>query len=99
MNTSKDTGPRERVSPSGSHPALQKNVFLKSPENCRSQLLRNLTSFEYAQSIRKRIVDNTTFDLDYYGAVLYQPDDYGTAHVAVVAPNGDAVSVTSSINQ
>lgn len=62
-------------------------------------MLRNLTSKEYAQSIRKRIVDNTTFDLDYYGAVLYQPDDYGTAHVAVVAPNGDAVSVTSSINQ
>lgn len=33
-----------------------------------------------------------------YGAVFYNPSDNGTAHISVLAENGDAVSVTSSIN-
>ena len=30
---------------------------------------------------------------------FYQPEDYGTTHMGVVAPNGDAVAITSTINQ
>jgi gamma-glutamyltranspeptidase/glutathione hydrolase/leukotriene-C4 hydrolase len=30
---------------------------------------------------------------------FYQPEDHGTTHMGVVAPNGDAVAITSTINQ
>ncbi|XP_050298141.1 scoloptoxin SSD14-like isoform X2 [Anthonomus grandis grandis] len=62
-------------------------------------LLSNLTSPKYAESIRKRIMDNTTFqDPSHYGAVYYQKDQHGTAHISIIDQNGDAISVTSSIN-
>ncbi|XP_030764165.1 glutathione hydrolase 1 proenzyme-like isoform X1 [Sitophilus oryzae] len=64
-----------------------------------SELLANLTSKEYAENIRKQIVDNATFDdPKHYGAVFYDKGDHGTAHISIVDQNGDAVSVTSSIN-
>jgi gamma-glutamyltranspeptidase/glutathione hydrolase/leukotriene-C4 hydrolase len=63
------------------------------------QLLHNLTSPAYAESIRKQIKDNSTSDdPEKYGAVFYSKGDHGTAHISVLAENGDAVSVTSSIN-
>lgn len=37
-------------------------------------------------------------DPTHYGAEVEVPDDHGTAHISVLAPNGDAVSVTSTIN-
>ncbi|XP_015838324.1 scoloptoxin SSD14 isoform X2 [Tribolium castaneum] len=64
-----------------------------------SDLLRNLTSHEYAESIRKEIQENSTSnDPKDYGAVFYSKEDHGTAHISVLAENGDAVSVTSSVN-
>ena len=42
--------------------------------------------------------DNTMTDPSEYGAVYYTPDDHGTAHVSILAANGDAVSATSTIN-
>lgn len=44
--------------------------------------------------------DNKTWeDPAHYGAPnSTNPDDHGTAHISVIAANGDAVSVTSSIN-
>lgn len=63
------------------------------------RLVKNLTSPEYAAYIREFISDYETHaNPEYYGAVLAQPDDHGTAHISVLAPNGDAVSVTSTIN-
>ncbi|KAL1494054.1 hypothetical protein ABEB36_009714 [Hypothenemus hampei] len=62
-------------------------------------LLSNLTSAEYAANIREKIWDNTTFqDPKHYGAVYYDKGDHGTAHISIIDQNGDAVSVTSSIN-
>jgi gamma-glutamyltranspeptidase/glutathione hydrolase/leukotriene-C4 hydrolase len=62
-------------------------------------LMANFTNEGYAGFIREKIFDNQTFnDPDYYGAELFVPDDHGTAQVSVIAPNGDAVSVTSTIN-
>jgi gamma-glutamyltranspeptidase/glutathione hydrolase/leukotriene-C4 hydrolase len=64
-----------------------------------TNLLHNLTSPAYAESIRKQIKDNSTSDdPEKYGAVFYSKGDHGTAHISVLAENGDAVSVTSSIN-
>lgn len=63
-------------------------------------MLDNLTSIDYANSIRNKITINTTNnDPKYYGAVMSTPEDSGTSHVSVLAPDGSAVSVTSTINQ
>ncbi|XP_076166612.1 glutathione hydrolase 1 proenzyme [Ptiloglossa arizonensis] len=63
-------------------------------------LVANLTSRDYADTIRKRIKDNVTNNNpEYYGAVTSTIEDSGTSHVSVLAPDGSAVSVTSTINQ
>ncbi|EZA60265.1 glutathione hydrolase 1 proenzyme isoform X1 [Ooceraea biroi] len=63
-------------------------------------VLANLTSDEYAEMIKGRIKDNcTSQDPEEYGAVTATIMDSGTAHVSVLAPDGSAVSVTSTINQ
>lgn len=53
----------------------------------------------YAEGIRSKIFDNMTFqDPEYYGANYSLVEDHGTAHINVLAPNGDAIAVTSTIN-
>ena len=62
-------------------------------------LLNNLTSPDYAEAIRQQIDDLKTYnDPKHYGPSLSLPEDHGTAHISVLAPNGDAISVTSTIN-
>uniref|UniRef100_A0A1B0GEJ3 Uncharacterized protein n=1 Tax=Glossina morsitans morsitans TaxID=37546 RepID=A0A1B0GEJ3_GLOMM len=59
----------------------------------------NLISAQFAQKIRELIRDNETFtDMLYYGANFTNEEDSGTANMAVLAPNGDAITVTSTIN-
>lgn len=58
-----------------------------------------MTSPEWGWSAFQKIDDLKTFnDIKFYGGEFYTPKDHGTAHAAVLAPNGDAVSVTSTIN-
>ena len=41
----------------------------------------------------------TQLNATYYGADFeYVPQDHGTSHVSILAPNGDAVSITSTVN-
>nr|XP_012142275.1 PREDICTED: gamma-glutamyltranspeptidase 1-like isoform X1 [Megachile rotundata] len=63
-------------------------------------LTKNLTSRSYARETRMKIDDHKTWnDPAHYGSVtLSSAKDQGTAHVSVLAPNGDAVSATSTIN-
>nr|CAH7730602.1 unnamed protein product [Callosobruchus chinensis] len=64
-----------------------------------SGLLSNLSSKAYADKIRLKIKDNSTsLDPKEYGAVVYNTDDHGTAHLSILAQNGDAVSITSTVN-
>ncbi|XP_068677719.1 glutathione hydrolase 1 proenzyme-like [Montipora foliosa] len=49
-------------------------------------------------SLRQRIQDNSTHHNVSYYARFYSHADYGTTHVSVLAENGDAVAVTTSIN-
>lgn len=64
-----------------------------------NELVKNLTNVEFAKEIKALINDERTFnDFAHYGANVSVPEDHGTAHVSVLAPNGDAVSITSTIN-
>ncbi|XP_076182889.1 scoloptoxin SSD14 isoform X2 [Ptiloglossa arizonensis] len=64
------------------------------------ELTNSLTSRSFAYKTRMKIDDHQTWDdPTHYGAtMLSAAKDHGTAHVSVLAPNGDAVSVTSTIN-
>ncbi|XP_044005446.1 scoloptoxin SSD14-like [Aphidius gifuensis] len=64
-----------------------------------TEVLGNLTSKEFAKSIRQKIIDDKTWnDPAHYGAGSGLLEDHGTSHISVLAPNGDAVAVTSTIN-
>ena len=41
----------------------------------------------------------TVNNASHYGADFFAPEDHGTTHLSVLAPNGDAVAVTSTINR
>lgn len=57
------------------------------------------SDMKFAQNIRNMISDKQTFnDFKHYGAQYSMREDRGTAHVSVLTKNGDAVSVTSTIN-
>ena len=58
-------------------------------------------AFENIKRLRNLIDDLRTFDnIEHYGGSLgfKQLNDHGTAQISVLAPNGDAVAITSSIN-
>ncbi|XP_053673916.1 scoloptoxin SSD14-like [Anopheles nili] len=62
-------------------------------------VLQKMTNKNYVAYVRDMIVNNMTFEsYDYYGADFAGLEDHGTAHVSVLAGNGDAVAVTSTIN-
>lgn len=58
-----------------------------------------MTDIKFAEKIRALIEDDRTYD-DYkrYGAKFELKQDHGTVNINVVAPNGDAIAATSSIN-
>lgn len=62
------------------------------------KLLQNFTSSKYGAYMRSRISDDITHPTSYYGKNLYTNYEHGSTHVNVLAPDGSAVSVTSSIN-
>ncbi|XP_019631454.1 PREDICTED: gamma-glutamyltranspeptidase 1-like [Branchiostoma belcheri] len=62
------------------------------------ELVRNMTSRDFADSLRLRITDAMTHNYTYYGPSFALSPDGGTAHLSVLGPNGDAVSATSTVN-
>ena len=67
------------------------------------KLVKKLTSFEYAKHIATLLNSTHTSNrISYYNqnlkSELSPPNDHGTSHFSLLAPNGDAVSVTSTIN-
>jgi gamma-glutamyltranspeptidase/glutathione hydrolase/leukotriene-C4 hydrolase len=59
--------------------------------------MKNLTDDAFLAYIQSRISDSKTYDYAFYGGALNK-EDSGTAHISVVSANGDAVSITSTIN-
>lgn len=58
-----------------------------------------MLSPELAEQIRRKVNgSHTTNDPKYYGGQYDVINDNGTSHISVLAPNGDAISVTSSVN-
>ena len=53
---------------------------------------------EVARIQAKKINDSTTQDRTFYGSLLTGKKEGGTTHASIIAENGDAVSVSSSIN-
>lgn len=64
------------------------------------KIIRKLTSKSFANTIREKINDKKTWQnpLHYSSSISAGFEDHGTTHVSVLAQNGDAVSVTSTIN-
>jgi len=62
------------------------------------ELIRNLTSRHWLNETRNQISDETTFEPKHYGVKNGGQEDSGTAHMSILGPAGDAVSVTSTIN-
>lgn len=79
---------------------------IKTPKSMQSeqnpeQFADNITSASFAAYVRQHINPARTHDNpEAYGmrSTGGPPSPYGTAHVSVISPNGDAISVTSTIN-
>lgn len=64
-----------------------------------TEIIKNMTNEDFAESVRQRIWDNRTFtDYRYYGDFYHDASQEGTSHLSVIAENGDAVSATTTIN-
>ncbi|XP_064461236.1 scoloptoxin SSD14-like isoform X2 [Ornithodoros turicata] len=64
-----------------------------------SSHVADMLSRQYADSIREqKISDKETHEPEYYGPDGFNAENKGTAQVSVLAPNGDAVSATSTVN-
>jgi len=62
-------------------------------------IVANLSSHEWNMQIREKINDfQTSQDPAWYGAKESFEDDHGTCHHCFISPEGDAASVTASVN-
>ncbi|MCI4381370.1 hypothetical protein PGIGA_G00250740 [Pangasianodon gigas] len=64
-----------------------------------TDLIHNMTSDYFADNIRSKISDDSTQPENYYEPEYFNPENHGTAHLSIIAEDGSAVAVTSSINQ
>lgn len=63
------------------------------------EIVANLSSPVWSQNIKEKINDfETSQDPAFYGAKTVFEEDHGTCHHCFLSPEGDAVSVTASVN-
>ncbi|CAJ2636611.1 unnamed protein product [Trifolium pratense] len=63
-----------------------------------SRTVSEMLSPSFAQTIQRKILDNTTFPPEYYMYRWSQLRDHGTSHLCVVDADRNAVSLTTSVN-
>lgn len=57
-----------------------------------------MIDLKFAESIREDINDNRTYNnRSHYGG-FFAEDSGSTTHMSILAPNGDAVGITSTVN-
>ena len=56
-----------------------------------------MKSHDILDEYKEKISDSHVYPTSYYGSKDFVEDN-GTAHISLVGANGDAVSVTSSVN-
>ncbi|XP_042072018.1 glutathione hydrolase 5 proenzyme isoform X2 [Haplochromis burtoni] len=71
--------------------------YIRDPNFSSDKMAKNLTEDSFADNIRSLISSDKTHDRQYYGDTPCL-DSIGTTHVSVLAEDGSAVSVTSTIN-
>ncbi|XP_076935328.1 glutathione hydrolase 3-like [Bidens hawaiensis] len=57
-----------------------------------------MLSTSFAEKIRSRIFDNTTFPSEYYIPGWSQVQDHGTSHFCIVDADRNAISMTTTVN-
>ncbi|XP_020486756.1 gamma-glutamyltransferase 5a isoform X1 [Labrus bergylta] len=70
---------------------------IKDPQFSSAEMAKKFTEDSFANNIRSLISDDRTLDPQYYNITPHL-DSMGTTHVSVLAEDGSAVSVTSTIN-
>lgn len=63
-----------------------------------SKVASNMLSPSFAEKIRERIFDNTTFPSEYYLPRWSQIQDQGTSHFCIVDADRNALSLTTTVN-
>ena len=61
-------------------------------------MYKDILNPEKAKEHKERIDEAETKKIKFYGDAIDKTEEQGTTHVSVLAKNGDAVSVTSSLN-
>ncbi|KAJ3116848.1 hypothetical protein HDU96_008629 [Phlyctochytrium bullatum] len=68
-------------------------------------IYKNITELEHefsgkkvASTIRGKLSDSKTFDPPHYDPGHYNDEDHGTMHVSAMTADGEAVSITSTVN-
>ncbi|XP_077080222.1 gamma-glutamyltransferase 5a isoform X1 [Siphateles boraxobius] len=72
--------------------------FMKDPNFASQTEAVEIIQKHFADKVRAKISPDRTHDASYYNVTPYL-DSHGTTHVSVLAEDGMAVSVTSTINQ
>uniref|UniRef100_A0A8C2EQ37 Glutathione hydrolase n=1 Tax=Cyprinus carpio TaxID=7962 RepID=A0A8C2EQ37_CYPCA len=71
--------------------------FMKDPKFASQAEAVEIIQKHFADKVRAKISPDRTYDASYYNNTPYL-DSHGTTHVSVLAEDGMAVSVTSTIN-
>ncbi|VDK32419.1 unnamed protein product [Taenia asiatica] len=62
------------------------------------EFLRKMMTLPGADEIAANITDTGTHNLSFYGSIFSSMADVGTSHVSIIGPEGDGLSITSTIN-
>ncbi|XP_020274090.1 putative inactive gamma-glutamyltranspeptidase 4 isoform X2 [Asparagus officinalis] len=63
-----------------------------------TEYVEDMLSPTFAEKVRQKILDNTTFGPAYYLARWSQLRDHGTSHISIVDAERNAVSMTTTVN-